>query len=90
MTDAPRPETDTGREPSRGPNVVASMIHDATTQMGEACRSGWRVLRQKGPSQFQFWLIALLIGIAAGFAALFFRKGINALPTKAAKANPNA
>ncbi len=39
----------------------------------------WRVLRHRGPSQFQFWLIALLIGIAAGFAALFFRKGITAL-----------
>ncbi|AHD01384.1 chloride channel protein [Leisingera methylohalidivorans] len=39
----------------------------------------WRVLRNRGPSQFQFWLIALLIGIAAGFAALFFRKGISAL-----------
>ncbi|KIC23854.1 MULTISPECIES: chloride channel protein [unclassified Leisingera] len=39
----------------------------------------WRVLRHRGPSQFQFWLIALLIGIAAGFAALFFRKGIAAL-----------
>ena len=42
-------------------------------------RNAWRVLRYKGPSQFQFWLIALCIGIAAGFAALFFRKGINAL-----------
>ncbi|MGR3505162.1 MAG: chloride channel protein [Paracoccaceae bacterium] len=39
----------------------------------------WRVLRQRGPSQFQFWLIALVIGIAAGFAALFFRKGIETL-----------
>lgn len=38
-----------------------------------------RVLRHRGPSQFQFWVIALLIGIAAGFAALFFRKGIAAL-----------
>ncbi len=42
-------------------------------------RNGWKVLRAHGPSQFQFWLIALLIGIAAGFAALLFRKGINAL-----------
>ncbi len=41
--------------------------------------AGWRVLRTRGPSQFQFWLIALIIGIAAGFAALFFRKGITAL-----------
>nr|WP_246149584.1 chloride channel protein [Tritonibacter litoralis] len=39
----------------------------------------WRALRQQGPSQFQFWLIALVIGISAGFAALFFRKAINAL-----------
>jgi len=39
----------------------------------------WRVLRQRGPSQFQFWLIALVIGIAAGFAALSFRKGIETL-----------
>ena len=35
-----------------------------------AARNGWRVLLDKGPSQFQFWLIALAIGIAAGFAAL--------------------
>nr|WP_245913085.1 chloride channel protein [Litoreibacter ponti] len=41
-----------------------------------ACRDGWRLLRHKGPSQLQFWFIALLIGIGAGFAALFFRKGI--------------
>ena len=27
----------------------------------------------------QFWLLALLIGIGAGLAALFFRLGINAL-----------
>ena len=37
------------------------------------------MLRQHGPSQIQFWFIALAIGIAAGFAALFFRKGIEAL-----------
>lgn len=42
-------------------------------------RRGWHVLRTRGPSQFQFWLIALVIGIAAGFAALFFRKGITLL-----------
>ncbi|MDG0988763.1 MAG: chloride channel protein [Yoonia sp.] len=36
-------------------------------------------MKSRGPSQFQFWFIALAIGIAAGFAALFFRLGINAL-----------
>ncbi|WP_189369820.1 chloride channel protein [Tateyamaria omphalii] len=44
-----------------------------------ACKDGWHVLRHRGPSQIQFWFIALAIGIAAGFAALFFRKGIEAL-----------
>ncbi|MEM6760736.1 MAG: chloride channel protein [Pseudomonadota bacterium] len=44
-----------------------------------ACQEGWTVLRRRGPSQIQFWFIALAIGIAAGFAALFFRKGIEAL-----------
>ena len=42
-------------------------------------RDLWRILLHRGPSQFQFWLIALLIGIAAGFAALFFRWGTSAL-----------
>lgn len=38
-----------------------------------------QVVRTRGPSQLQFWLLALLIGIAAGFAALGFRLGIGAL-----------
>ncbi|MDE4095877.1 MULTISPECIES: chloride channel protein [Rhodobacterales] len=42
-------------------------------------RDVWRILLHRGPSQFQFWMIALLIGISAGFAALLFRKGITAL-----------
>lgn len=46
-----------------------------------ACRDGYHVLRTRGPNQIQFWFIALAIGIAAGFAALFFRKGVNALQT---------
>ncbi|SIO29592.1 chloride channel protein, CIC family [Rhodovulum sp. ES.010] len=44
-----------------------------------ALRNAWGVLRLRGPSQVQFWFIALMIGIAAGFAALGFRKGIDAL-----------
>jgi CIC family chloride channel protein len=44
-------------------------------------RDAFRVIRERGPNQIQFWFIALAVGIAAGFAALFFRKGINALQT---------
>ncbi|MDK3073600.1 chloride channel protein [Sedimentitalea sp. JM2-8] len=42
-------------------------------------RDGLRVVRRRGPSQIQFWFIALAIGIGAGFAALGFRLGISAL-----------
>ncbi|MEM9238900.1 MAG: chloride channel protein [Pseudomonadota bacterium] len=44
-----------------------------------ALRRGWDILRSKGPSQFQFWLIALFIGIAAGVAASLFRMAVNEL-----------
>jgi len=53
-----------------------SFLRQIFMKARQALRDGWRVLRKRGPSQFQFWLIALLIGIVAGFAALFFRKGI--------------
>jgi len=45
------------------------------------CRRAARVLRTRGPSQVQFWFIALLVGIAAGTAALLFRLGISAIQT---------
>ena len=44
-------------------------------------KHGWTVLKRRGPGKITFWFIALMIGIAAGFAALFFRKGITALQT---------
>ena len=56
-----------------------SLLSDQLTQFRASLRDGWRILRHRGPSQIQFWFIALIIGIIAGFAALFFRKGINAL-----------
>ena len=61
--------SDTGRSVFTGP------VRDAVT----AFRGGVRVLRTRGPSQVQFWFIALAVGTAAGFAALVFRKGIEAL-----------
>lgn len=38
--------------------------------------AGWLALRRRGPSQLQFWLIALVIGIAAGFVTIGFRVAI--------------
>ncbi len=56
-----------------------ALLRQQITQALAAIKDGWRVMRHRGPSQIQFWFIALAIGIIAGFAALFFRKGINAL-----------
>ena len=56
-------------------------IHKTTspgtlTRLVLKLRSTWQLIREKGPSELQFWFIALVIGIASGFAALLFRKGI--------------
>ena len=61
------------------PPKIKSALNSQVAQGKSALHSGWSVLKHRGPSQFQFWLIALLIGIVAGFAALSFRKGITAL-----------
>lgn len=45
----------------------------------QSLRTAFRVMRERGPGQVQFWFLALIIGIAAGFAALLFRLGIEAL-----------
>ncbi len=41
-------------------------------------RNGWQVMLKRGPSQFQFWVIALIIGIAQVNAAENFERGRNA------------
>jgi CIC family chloride channel protein len=56
-----------------------AVLREPIDQVVFACRGGWRILREKAPGQIVFWFIALAVGIAAGFAALFFRKGIEAL-----------
>ncbi|MBB4174244.1 chloride channel protein [Sulfitobacter noctilucicola] len=53
-----------------------SFLSQQVTLAVTSCRNGLNVIRHKGPGKITFWFIALLIGIAAGFAALFFRKGI--------------
>lgn len=51
-----------------GKSVIADKLGNA-----------WRMMQRHGPGQVQFWFIALAIGIASGYAALGFRKGITAL-----------
>ncbi len=55
------------------PSFLSQQFSMAVT----SCKQGLHVIRHRGPGKVTFWFIALLIGIAAGFAALFFRKAIN-------------
>ena len=46
---------------------------------GSRLRSAWNLIRARGPSQVQFWFIALAVGIASGYAAVAFMIGIRGL-----------
>ena len=54
-------------------------LRDIPVRLLASVRYAWRLLLEQGPGQVQFWFIALLIGIAAGGAAVLFRLGINLL-----------
>ena len=45
-------------------------------RLSDHVRRGWQLLVDRGPSQAQFWLIALAIGIVSGGAAVLFRLAI--------------
>jgi len=42
-------------------------------------RRAWLVLKLRGPSQVQFWFIALFLGVASGAAAVAFKLGIDVI-----------
>lgn len=44
-------------------------------------RRAWEVVRRRGPSKVQFWFIALIVGIASGYAAVAFMMAIQSLQT---------
>lgn len=49
------------------------------TELRSICVDAVRKVRRDGPSKIVFWVIALLIGVAAGIAATLFREGISFL-----------
>lgn len=57
------------------PTQISSMIAQGTGHIARALK----IIKTRGPNQIQFWFIALVIGIAAGCAAVLFRLGINQL-----------
>lgn len=60
---------------------LQQLVQKYRQDLSEGWRSGWSVLRRKGPSQVQFWFIALAVGIAAGLVTASFRHAINFLQT---------
>ncbi|MEY1555984.1 chloride channel protein [Yoonia sp. R2331] len=61
--------------------TLATLIAELRGRIAADLRKAVRVMVTRGPSQMQFWFIALIIGIAAGTAALLFRLGITAIQT---------
>ncbi|WP_112321507.1 chloride channel protein [Oceanibium sediminis] len=55
---------------------VTDLIRRKYTSGRDLCAEGMRTVRHRGPDAVQFWLIALMIGVAAGLAAVAFRLGI--------------
>ncbi|MFT6913388.1 MAG: CIC family chloride channel protein [Paracoccaceae bacterium] len=62
--------------------LIGRLIQRQLTRSRLNVLRGWSVLRNEGPGQIQFWFIALLVGIASGFATLGFRIGVAWLQTQ--------
>ncbi len=55
---------------------VKALLQHSVAEITSTCRDAAHILKTRGPSQIQFWFIALAIGIGAGCAAVLFRLGI--------------
>ncbi len=60
---------------------VRTGFNKAVSHVIQSSRSALAVIKAKGPTQIQFWFIALAIGVAAGGASVLFRLGIELLQT---------
>ena len=56
---------------------LSQFLSDSWTRWCATTQQGLVTIKREGPTQVQFWFIALLIGICAGFAALGFRLGVD-------------
>ena len=60
---------------------VRTSFDNAVSRVGQSSRDALAVIKAQGPTQIQFWFIALAIGIAAGGASVLFRLGIELIQT---------
>lgn len=70
MTDRSGTKDDNMSEPDQ------TWAREVLNSLREDLNASIRAIRTKGPSQVQFWVIALLIGVTCGFVAMGFRLGI--------------
>ncbi|MWD26955.1 chloride channel protein [Aquicoccus sp. SCR17] len=56
---------------------MKTLLSHLTEEQRRALGQGWHRLVDRAPARVGFWLLALLIGTGAGFAAMAFRKGID-------------
>lgn len=59
--------------------AVRSTLQKGAAHLRRAGFDALQVMKTHGPTQIQFWFIALAIGIAAGGAAVLFRLGISVI-----------
>ena len=64
---------------SEGEKAPKGPLRRAAGELRVVIETLLRLIRQRGPSQVQFWFIALALGIASGYAAILFRLGIDRL-----------
>ena len=55
---------------------MPGLLREHMHSIKAACGRGWDLVRHRGPGQFQFWFIALGVGIASGFGAIGFRAAV--------------
>lgn len=60
---------------------VKTMMQKGLADLLGACRDAAHIMKRQGPSQIQFWFIALAIGIGAGSVAVLFRLSVEAIQT---------
>ena len=60
-------------------SAVRALLGQGWSRLISQLRTALHVMKTRGPSQIQFWFIALAIGFAAGGAAILFRLCINLL-----------
>lgn len=59
------------------PQRTRDLIRQQWEESRNGLKRGWQLLLRSGPSQIQFWFIALGVGIVSGVAAVAFREGIS-------------